>query len=236
MTITTPHRLAALAFVAALAAGACSSTGSSAAPTAAPTSAATAAPASAPVSASTAPASAAALAGTVNIDGSSTVYPITEAVAEEFQKANPGVKVTGRVAGTGGGFKKFCAGETDMNDASRPIKAASTERAREVGRVACKAAGIDYAELGIAIDGLTVLVNPQNTWVDCLTTAELKTIWDAGSTVKTGPTSELPGQPTRSVVRPGCRLRDIRLLHRGDQRQGRSIDPTPRSPRTTTSW
>ena len=94
------------------------------------------------------------LAGSVNIDGSSTVYPITEAVAEEFQKANTGVKVTVAFAGTGGGFKKFCAGETDMNDASRPIKKDDAGEGQ-----ACTAKSIDYLELGIATDALSVVVS-----------------------------------------------------------------------------
>src|SRR4051812_33973498 len=141
-----------------------------------------AAPSSGVAGASGTPGSASAPAGaglsrTITIDGSSTVYPITEAVAEEFQKANSGVKVTVAFAGTGGGFKKFCNGETDMNDASRPITADE--------KTACSAKSVDYVELQVAIDGLSVLVNPQNTWVDCFTTAELKKIWDQGSTVKT---------------------------------------------------
>ena len=115
----------------------------------------------------------------VNIDGSSTVYPITEAVAEEFQKANAGVKVTVGFAGTGGGFKKFCNGETDMNDASRPIKADDAGEG-----VACKAKGIEWLELGIATDALSVVVSKDNTFVTCLTTAQLKTMWDQGSTAK----------------------------------------------------
>ena len=180
MTIKTSGRLATLALAATLFAAACSSTGATSAPSSAASGAASQAPSEAP------PASAAALAGSVNIDGSSTVYPITEAVAEEFQKANPGVKVTAAFAGTGGGFKKFCAGETDMNDASRPIKPSSGDTAdAKSEQTLCTEAGIDYLELGIATDGLSVLVNPQNTWVDCLTTAELKKVWDTGSTVKT---------------------------------------------------
>ena len=168
-------RLVALAAMAALTIGACSS-----AATPSP-SAATAAPASASSSAPSAPAATttANLSGSVNIDGSSTVYPITEAVAEEFQKANKGVKVTVAFAGTGGGFKKFCNGETDMNDASRPIKLDDAGEG-----VACKAKSIDYLELGIATDALSVVVNPQNDWATCLTTAQLKKIWDQGSTVK----------------------------------------------------
>ena len=124
-------------------------------------------------------ASAGSLAGTVNIDGSSTVYPITEAVAEEFQKANSGVKVTVAFAGTGGGFKKFCNGETDMNDASRPIKADDAGEG-----TACKAKNIEYLELGIATDALSVVVSTSNTFVTCLTTAQLKTMWDQASTAK----------------------------------------------------
>ena len=121
--------------------------------------------------------SAAAVSGTVNIDGSSTVYPITEAVAEEFQKANTGVKVTVAFAGTGGGFKKFCNGETDMNDASRPIKI------DDAGEGAgCKAKAIEWVELGIATDALSVVVSKDNSFVTCLTTAQLKTMWDQGST------------------------------------------------------
>ncbi len=164
MTITTPKRLGALAFAAAFAIGACSS--------ASPTGAASAGGSSAPLS------------GSIAIDGSSTVYPITEAVAEEFQKANPGVRVTAAFSGTGGGFKKFCAGEIDMNDASRPIKTEDKPDAKSEATL-CKESGVSYVELPVAIDGLSVLVNPQNTWVDCLTTAELKKIWDTGSTVKT---------------------------------------------------
>ena len=113
MMITTTKRIGALALMAAFAVGACSSgSGGSAAPSAAAPS--DGAPSVAPES------SAPAVSGTVTIDGSSTVYPITEAVAEEFQLANSGVQVPTAFSGTGGGFKKFCAGETDINDASRP--------------------------------------------------------------------------------------------------------------------
>jgi phosphate transport system substrate-binding protein len=123
------------------------------------------------------------LSGEIRIDGSSTVYPITEAVAEAFQKENPAVRVTVAFAGTGGGFKKFCAGETDANNASRPIK--TEDSAEKSEATVCKEKNIDPVELTIAMDGLSVLVNPQNTFVDCLTTAELTKIWDQGSTVKT---------------------------------------------------
>jgi len=116
------------------------------------------------------------LSGSVKIDGSSTVFPISEAMAEEFGKKHKGVKVTVGISGTGGGFKKFCNNETDISDASRPIK--DSEKAE------CVKNNITYTELQIAIDGLSVVVNPQATWVDCLTTAELKKVWDTGSTVK----------------------------------------------------
>ena len=107
----------------------------------------------------------------IKIDGSSTVFPITEAVAEEFQIQKRGkVRVTVGVSGTGGGFKKFCRGETDISDASRPILAAEME--------ACRAAGIKYYELPVAYDALTVVVNPQNSWVTQFTVAELKKMWE----------------------------------------------------------
>jgi phosphate transport system substrate-binding protein len=110
------------------------------------------------------------LQGQVSIDGSSTVYPITEAVAEEFRVEQGDVKVTVGVSGTGGGFKKFGRGETDINDASRPIK--------EQEAATCKENNITFVELKIAFDGLAVLVNKENTWVNDLTVAELKTIWE----------------------------------------------------------
>jgi phosphate transport system substrate-binding protein len=115
-------------------------------------------------------ASAAASAQVVKIDGSSTVYPVTEAVAEEFQKANKGLKVTVGVSGTGGGFKKFCRNETDISNASRPITKSEMD--------ACKAAGVEYYELPVAFDALTVVINPKNTWLKQATVAELKKIWE----------------------------------------------------------
>jgi phosphate transport system substrate-binding protein len=107
----------------------------------------------------------------VKVDGSSTVFPITEAVAEEFQKAEQGkVRVTVGISGTGGGFKKFCAGETDISDASRPIKESEVKL--------CGAKKIEYIELPVAYDGLAVMVNPKNNWVDSMTVKELKMIWE----------------------------------------------------------
>lgn len=110
------------------------------------------------------------LSGSINIDGSSTVYPISEAVAEEFRTEQPGVKVTVGLSGTGGGFKKFSRGETDINDASRHIK----EEEKEM----CAQNGIDFIDLEVAYDGLVITVNPQNDWVSHITVAELKKIWE----------------------------------------------------------
>jgi phosphate transport system substrate-binding protein len=107
----------------------------------------------------------------VKVDGSSTVFPITEAAAEEFQHAKKGqIKVTVGISGTGGGFKKFCRGETDVSDASRPITA------KEVAD--CKEAGIEYIELPVAFDALTVVINPKNEWAGTMTVADLKKMWE----------------------------------------------------------
>jgi phosphate transport system substrate-binding protein len=116
------------------------------------------------------------LSGQILIDGSSTVYPITSAAAEEFNQYAPNVRIPVGVSGTGGGFKKFCAGETDIQDASRPISPGEVE--------ACAAKNIEYIELPVAYDGLAVVVNPQNDWVDYLTVAELKKIWEPGAQEK----------------------------------------------------
>ncbi|MDO8483749.1 MAG: PstS family phosphate ABC transporter substrate-binding protein [Candidatus Limnocylindrales bacterium] len=170
MTIKHRKRLGALALLATIAVGACSGGGATSAPSSGGAS-------DAPGGASEAPASQAAnLSGTVTIDGSSTVFPITQAVAEEFQIANSGVQVPVAFSGTGGGFKKFCMGETDMNDASRPIKEDD-----EGEGLACKAAGIEWIKLQVAIDGLTVVVNPANDFATCLTVAELSTIYGPDS-------------------------------------------------------
>ncbi len=106
----------------------------------------------------------------VKVDGSSTVYPVTEAVAEEFQKANKGLKVTVGVSGTGGGFKKFCRGETDISNASRPISKSEMDD--------CKKIGVEYFELPVAFDALTVVINPRNQWLKQATVAELKKLWE----------------------------------------------------------
>ncbi len=116
------------------------------------------------------------LSGRVLVDGSSTVYPITEAVAEEFMKTHPGVQVLVGISGTGGGFKKFLRKETDINNASRPIKPAELELARKNG--------VAFIELPVAYDAIAVVVNPKNDWVDCLTVEELRRIWEPGSKVE----------------------------------------------------
>jgi phosphate transport system substrate-binding protein len=116
-------------------------------------------------------------AATIEVDGSSTVYPITEAVAEEFQKTG-GTRVTAGISGTGGGFKRFCRGDTDISDASRPIL--------KDEMIACAQAGVKFTELPIAMDAITVVVGKDSTWVDYLTVAELKKMWEpaAQGTVK----------------------------------------------------
>lgn len=117
------------------------------------------------------------LSGSVEVDGSSTVYPITEAVAEEFL-SGPGrrVRVTVGVSGTGGGFKRFCTGETAISNASRPIA--------ELERELCAENGVDFLELPIAMDGIAVAVNKENTFAQCMTVEELRSIWEPGSTVR----------------------------------------------------
>lgn len=139
------------------------------------------------------------MAGTrIAVDGSSTVYPITEAVAEEFQKVSPGVQITVGISGTGGGFKKFGRGEIDISDASRPIKASEIE--------ACRKHGIEYIEIPVAFDGLAVMVNPKNTWAESMTVKELKKLWEP----------EAQGYVKRwNQIRPEWPDREIRLFGPG---------------------
>ena len=129
----------------------------------------------------------------VKVDGSSTVFPITEAMAEEFQKKYGEFRVTVGISGTGGGFQKFCTDEIDIADASRPIKPVEVEN--------CARNGIDYIELPVAFDGLSVIANPENDWVDFLTVEELEEIWKPGSGIKKW-----------SDVRPEWPDRDIFLV------------------------
>jgi phosphate transport system substrate-binding protein len=117
------------------------------------------------------------LSGDIAIDGSSTVAPLSEAAAEGFQGENGKVRVTVGTSGTGGGFEKFCAGETDISDASRPIK-----DDEEVP--VCEKNGVKFTEVQVANDGLAVVVNKDNDWAECLTVDQLKTIWEKGSKVK----------------------------------------------------
>ena len=135
----------------------------------------------------------------IKVDGSSTVFPISEAVAEEYKKANPDLPdATVGISGTGGGFQKFCRGETDISDASRPIRPAEIE--------ACQKAGIEYIELPIAYDGLAIVVHPKNTWVSSITVEDLKKIW----------APEAQGKVTRwNQVRPNWPNREIRLFGAG---------------------
>ncbi|MGE0268173.1 MAG: PstS family phosphate ABC transporter substrate-binding protein [Candidatus Omnitrophota bacterium] len=133
----------------------------------------------------------------VKVDGSSTVFPITEAVAEEFQNSG-GSKVMVGISGTGGGFKRFCRAETDISDASRPIKSSEIS--------ACRENNIEYIELPVAYDGLAVVINPENTWVDYLTVEELSMIWKP----------ESQGTVTKwSQVRNGFPDVDIKLFGPG---------------------
>ena len=126
----------------------------------------------------------------VALDGSSTVFPISEAVAEEFQKANPGARVTVGISGTGGGFQKFCRAEIDISNASRPISGTEIE--------ACARTGVEYIELPIAYDGIAIAVNPMATWVEHITTAELKMLWSPDAQGKITNWSQVrPGWPDK---------------------------------------
>ena len=135
---------------------------------------------------------------TIAIDGSSTVFPVAEAVAEEFQKAKKGeVRVTVGISGTGGGFKKFCRGETDISTGSRPILKEEIE--------ACKQAGIEFYELPIAFDALTVAVSPKNTFLECITVADLKKIWEPSAQGKVVQWSDVnPKWPNQKITLYGA--------------------------------
>ncbi len=115
------------------------------------------------------------LSGTIKIDGSSTVAPLSEAAAELFQAENPDVRVTVGTSGTGGGFEKFCVGETDISDASRPIE--------DDEKAICEENNVKYEEIQVANDGLAVIINPENDWAKCLTVEQVKSIYDKGSKV-----------------------------------------------------
>lgn len=135
------------------------------------------------------------LSGAVRVDGSSTVYPITEAVAEEFMREHRGVRVNVGVSGTGGGFAKFIRGEVDVNNASRPVKASERAQAQQAGEA--------FIELPVAYDGLAVVVNPQNDWAACLTPAELHAMWAPGSRVNNW-SQVRPGFPDQPLTLYGA--------------------------------
>ncbi len=131
------------------------------------------------------------LSGEIEVDGSSTVYPITEAAATAFMQLHPKVSISVGISGTGGGFKRFVRGETDINDASRPILKSENDLAVQNK--------VEWIEIPVAIDALVVVVNRENTWVDCMTISELKKIWEPGSTVKlwSDVRPEWPNQPIK---------------------------------------
>ena len=134
----------------------------------------------------------------IKIDGSSTVYPITDAMAKEYQNTNPKkASITVEFSGTGGGFKKFCAGETDISNASRPIRSEEME--------ACKKAGIRYYELPVAFDALTVVVNPKNDWAKDITVQELKKIWEPAAQGKITRWNQIrPNWPNQPITLYGA--------------------------------
>ena len=150
------------------------------------------------------------LSGKIRIDGSSTVGPFAQAAAEEFQAQNPDVRITVGTSGTGGGFEKFCAGETDISDASRPI-----DEEDEVPL--CKKDGVSWKEVQVANDGISVVTNA-DLKVDCMTTEQLKQLWEQGSKVKS--LSEIDPKLPRHRAEPlraRHRLWNLRVLHRADQ-------------------
>lgn len=130
------------------------------------------------------------LKGDIKIDGSSTVFPATQAVAEEFNAKNKDVKISVSVSGTGGGFKKFCAKEIDISNASRPIEQGEID--------SCKTGGVEFIEIPVAYDGLTVVINKGNTWATKLTVDELKAMWMLNSTVKSWKDVR-PGFPDKPI-------------------------------------
>ena len=134
----------------------------------------------------------AASSAVITVDGSSTVYPVTEAVAEEFQKAHPGARITVGISGTGGGVAKFCRDEIDIADASRPIRPVEAE--------ACAKAAVQFIELPVAYDGLAIVVHAKNTWATSMTVAELKTLWEPAAQGKIMRWSDVrSGWPTNEI-------------------------------------
>ncbi len=170
-------------------------------------------------------------APTVLIDGSSTVFPISEAMAEEFQKAQAGkTLVTVGSSGTGGGFKKFCRGETDITGASRPIRSEEIEL--------CKQNGVEFIELPVAIDALATIVSPQNDWATCMTVAELKKIWEpeAQGRLTTGTRSAVTSPtPSSACSAPALTLAPMTTILSPSTAKSTPAAATTRRPKMTTS-
>ena len=169
------------------------------------------------------------LSGSIKIDGSSTVGPFAQAAAEGFQGENPNVKVSVGTSGTGGGFEKFCAGETDISDASRPIK-----DDEEVPL--CKKGGVTYKEIQVANDGIAVVSN-KDLKIDCLTTDQLKQLWNQGSKVKTYNelNPKFPAPRSACSARAPTPARSTSSPTRSTVRRASRARSTSR-PRTTTCW
>ena len=199
MSIASSKRLGGLALATTLFVAACGGGGATTAPASvvAATDGGASAPAPAPASAD---AGGGAVAGAINVSGSSTVEPISTGVAEAFAAANPGFTYTVEGPGTGDGFKKFCAGETDISDASRKIK--------DEEAATCQAAGIEYVELKIAYDGMTVMTSPDNASIDCLSFADLYALTGPQSTGfdKWSSATELAGTLGSKTVFPDAEL------------------------------
>ncbi len=151
------------------------------------------------------------LSGDIKIDGSSTVFPLTNTANELYREEQPKVNISVGESGTGGGFEKFCNGETDISNASRPIK--------DEEKTACEGKGIKFAELLVANDALSVVVNKDNSFVDCLTVAELKKIWEPDSKVKTWKDvkAEFPAEPIK-LFGPGTDSGTFEYFTDRDQR------------------
>jgi phosphate transport system substrate-binding protein len=180
------------------------------------------------VVAASATAGVSALSGTITADGSSTVGPYTTAAAEGFQKKNRGARVTVGISGTGGGFERFCRGETDLSNASRPLKASEA--------VKCADAGVRYVAFTVANDGLSLVVNKQNTWASCLTVTELKKIWEPGSKINNWKDvrSGFPDVPLK-LFGAGTDSGTSTTSPRPSTARRRPAAPTISRPRTTTS-
>ncbi len=169
------------------------------------------------------------VSGQISMDGSSTVAPFAQASAERFQRANKGAQVTVGVSGTGGGFERFCKGETDMANASRPIKYSEAAK--------CHSSGIRYIQFLVANDGISLVTSKGNTWANCLTTEELKRIWDRGPSWTTGRTSARSSRTSSSssTGRAPTPARSSSSPRRSTARRSRAGRTTRRARTTTCS-